>query len=104
MLFGFSYFHFFIWQDNRMENNMNSFTEMKDHEKANPHVFSIKLYLKIFVAVLGLLFVNFGIYLSKIPAPYSLMLLMFVALIQTTLVAMFFMELIHEDKFFTFIF
>jgi caa(3)-type oxidase subunit IV len=64
----------------------------------------VSLYLKIFFALLAMIFINIGISKLPIPGLYITGLLIFVALVQTVLVAMFFMELIHEDKFYTFVF
>lgn len=72
------------------------------HEHA--HLLPIKTYLKVFFALLGMIFINIGI--SKLPlSPFwTVVALLCVAFVQTILVLLFFMELIHEDKFYSFIF
>lgn len=84
---------------------MNSSTQNQPtQQELESHVLSLKLYFRIFALLLGFFFVNISIYLANIPAPYSLILLLTVASIQSILVVLFFMELIHDDKFYFFIF
>ncbi|WP_397599841.1 cytochrome C oxidase subunit IV family protein [Silvanigrella sp.] len=75
-----------------------------DHEKKEHGLLPVKLYLAIFTVLLLMIFVNVGIAHLPIPSLWKTILLMTVALIQTILVAVFFMELIHEDKFYSFVF
>lgn len=76
----------------------------KPEEHEHTHLLPIKLYLGVFFALLVMIFVNIGI--SKLPfSPFwTTVLLISVAIVQTILVAMFFMELVHEDKFYSFVF
>lgn len=86
-------------------NKIDMQTENPNPEQTSPfHVFSVKFYLRMFGLLLAFFAINLLIYLSPIPTPYSTGLLLAVATIQAGIVAFFFMELIHEDKFFTFIF
>lgn len=80
---------------------MNDNQKMK-HEHS--HLLPIKTYLKVFFALLGMIFINIGI--SKLPlSPFwTTVALLCVAFVQTILVLLFFMELIHEDKFYSFVF
>ena len=71
---------------------------------SQPHLFSVKFYLKMFSLLVVFLFVNIFVHLSGIPTPYNTLLLLIVASIQSLIVAFFFMELIHEDKFYLFVF
>jgi len=83
-----------------------------DHSKSNPenlepahnHVFSLKLYMRMFGVLIAFLLLNLFIYKCDFPSPFSTIMLLTVALIQASIVALFFMELIHEDKFYTFVF
>lgn len=78
--------------------------ENKTQDQRQHHLLPIKTYLKVFVALLFMIFVNIGI--SKLPIPSFWMVvgLVSVAIVQTILVAVFFMELIHEDRFYAFVF
>lgn len=64
----------------------------------------VKLYVAIFAILLIMIFVNVGISFLPIPGIWKLASILFVSLVQTILVAVFFMELIHEDKFYSFVF
>lgn len=75
-----------------------------DLNHAQHHVFSVKFYLKMFGLLVAFFVLNIFIFKSSISAPYNTILLLSVAIIQAGIVAFFFMELIHEEKFFTFIF
>jgi caa(3)-type oxidase subunit IV len=79
--------------------------EMLGKEDLEQRVLPVSIYLKVFVLLLILIGVNTGI--SQIPglsSTASLVLCMLVSLVQTVLVATFFMELVHESKFFSFVF
>lgn len=75
-----------------------------DQKYLESQVLPIKLYLKIFFVLLSFLGINIFVYVSNILPQYSTMFFLCVASIQTLLVVLFFMELIHEDKFYFFIF
>lgn len=75
-----------------------------DQKYLESQVLPIKLYLKIFFLLLAFLGFNLFVYVNNIFPQYSTMLFLGVASIQTLLVVLFFMELIHEDKFYFFIF
>ena len=74
---------------------------MKNNEEN--HLFSVQFYVKIFLILLFLIFVNVGI--SRLPLPNHILtiLLLVVATIQAALVCLYFMELVHENKFYSFV-
>jgi len=76
----------------------------KEPKEHGHQLLPVSLYLKIFFLLLVMIFVNMGIAQLPLATEWKVCSLLFVALIQTTLVAVFFMELIHEDKFYSFIF
>ncbi len=83
----------------------NSSSSNTDHHNKNDHgLLPIKLYIGVFLALLFMIFINIGI--SKLPIPgfWVTFSLITVSILQTILVAVFFMELIHEDKFYSFVF
>jgi caa(3)-type oxidase subunit IV len=89
-------------KSNSSENSSSSNT---DHNKDEQHgLLPVKLYIGVFLALLVMIFINIGI--SKLPIPgfWVTFSLISVAIVQTILVAVFFMELIHEDKFYSFVF
>ncbi len=67
-------------------------------------VFSKKFYLRMFGLLVVFLVINICVYKAELPSPYNILLYLTVASIQTGIVTLFFMELIHEDKFYTFVF
>ena len=71
--------------------------------KEEQHLFSVKFYVKIFTILLVMIFMNIGI--SKLPLPneWITFLLLAVATTQAVIVCLFFMELIHENKFYSFV-
>lgn len=75
-----------------------------DQKYLESQVLPIKLYLKIFFLIFALLGVNLFVYLTHILPQYNTAIFLSVASVQTLLVVLFFMELIHEDKFYFFIF
>lgn len=76
----------------------------KISEDHHSHLLPIKTYLKVFFALLAMIFVNIGISQLPLSPFWTTVCLIFVAIIQTLLVAVFFMELIHEDRFYSFVF
>jgi hypothetical protein len=66
-------------------------------------LFSVKFYVKIFFILLAMIFVNMAIAHLPLPNEVITFLLIVVATIQSVIVCLFFMELIHEDKFYMFI-
>ncbi|MES2614280.1 MAG: cytochrome C oxidase subunit IV family protein [Bdellovibrionota bacterium] len=76
---------------------------MSNNNHEEQHLFSVKFYVKIFFILLVMIFMNMGI--SKLPLPneWVTFLLLVVATTQAVIVSLFFMELIHEDKFYSFI-
>ncbi len=73
----------------------------KDHEH---HLLPVSLYYKIFGLLLAMIFLNMGIAHLPLPGAWMTFLLVSVSVVQTILVILFFMELIHEDKFYLFVF
>ena len=83
----------------------NSSSNNTNHNKDEQHgLLPVRLYIGIFIALLVMIFINIGI--SKLPIPgfWMTFALLSVSILQTVLVAVFFMELIHEDKFYSFVF
>jgi caa(3)-type oxidase subunit IV len=65
---------------------------------------SVSLYLKVFSILFVLIFVNIGI--AKLPfldTTARTILCLSVSFVQATIMVLFFMELIHESRFFLFI-
>lgn len=93
-----------------MFKNFKSFTSKSNSENSSDGkngghgLLPVKLYLAIFTLLLVMIFVNIGISFLPIPGIWKLGIILFIALVQTVLVAVFFMELIHEDKFYSFVF
>jgi caa(3)-type oxidase subunit IV len=69
----------------------------------NDHLFSVQFYVKIFLILLFMIFLNVGLAHLPISSGLRISLLLTVASVQAVLVCLFFMELIHEDKFFSFV-
>lgn len=93
-----------------MFKNQNHFTSKSNSENNSGSnngghgLLPVKLYLAIFTLLLIMIFVNVGISFLPIPSIWKLAIILIVALSQSVLVAVFFMELIHEDKFYSFVF
>ena len=66
-------------------------------------LFSVKFYVKIFFILLVMIFLNVGISKLPLPSEWITFLLVAVATTQAVIVSLFFMELIHEDKFYSFV-
>ncbi|APJ04952.1 hypothetical protein [Silvanigrella aquatica] len=82
----------------------NSSSANSENHKKGHELLSIKLYFAVFAALLVMIFINIGISRLPLPGFWVTLLLLIVAMIQMVLVAVFFMELIHEDKFYSFVF
>ncbi len=85
------------------ENSSSSNSD--DHQNKDVHgLLPVKMYIVIFLVLLAMIFINIGI--SKLPITgfWITFALISVSIVQTILVAVFFMELIHEDKFYSFVF
>ncbi len=87
----------------------NIFSKTSHNEESQSHkegheLLPIKLYIKIFFILLIMIFMNIGI--SRLPFSSGTItfLLLTIASIQSILVGLFFMELIHENKFYSFVF
>lgn len=78
--------------------------QKQNHPPQSHGPLPVRLYLKIFFALLAMIFINMGIAHMPWPDEVITWSLIVVAFIQAILVAVFFMELIHEDKFFSFVF
>lgn len=75
-----------------------------DQQYLESQVLPLTLYLKVFFLIFALLGVNLAVYITNIFPQYNIWIFLSVASVQTLLVVLFFMELIHEDKFYFFIF
>ncbi|BBH54525.1 hypothetical protein [Fluviispira sanaruensis] len=85
--------------------NADNSASHHEHSKNNEHgLLPVRLYIGIFIVLLMMIFMNIGISMLPIPSIWIISLLIFIAVIQTILVSVFYMELIHEDKFYSFIF
>lgn len=96
-------FKFFL-KSVKNKSSENSTSSNENHKKDEHGLLPIRLYLAVFFILLIMIFMNIAI--SKLPISTFWMTaaLIFVATIQTILVAVFFMELVHEDKFYSFVF
>ena len=85
--------------------NADNSSSNQDHSKNSEHgLLPVRLYIGIFIVLLSMIFMNIGISMLPIPSIWIISLLIFIAVVQTILVSVFYMELIHEDKFYSFIF
>ena len=73
------------------------------HKKGHHGPLPIKVLAGVFAVLLVLIFVNIGIGHLPIPSSWKVMGFLAVSGFQTILMVLFFMELIHEDRFFLFI-
>ena len=80
--------------------------ETHSHNDSSPtaHVLPIKLYLRVFGLLIAFFVLSILIYKSGFSSTTNLILLMTTATVQAVMVVVFFMELIHEDKFYAFAF
>lgn len=69
------------------------------HSHSEPHVSPFSLYMKIFGALVVLTFVTVGVSYLGLPATPSIIVAMAVASVKATLVAAWFMHLLHDTKF-----
>ncbi|WP_186646143.1 hypothetical protein [Fluviispira vulneris] len=92
-------------KNNNNQLNADNSSSKQEHSKESEHgLLPVRLYIGIFIVLLMMIFMNIGISMLPIPSIWIISLLIFVAVIQTILVSVFYMELIHEDKFYSFIF
>lgn len=87
-----------------LKNQSSEFSSKGEHNDSHHEVLPIKIYLTVFFALLIMIFINIGISKLPISSFWVTFLLITVAVVQTILVSVFFMELIHEDKFYSFVF
>ena len=76
---------------------------MNNNKEEEQHLFSVKFYVKIFTILLVMIFMNVGISQVPLPSEWITFLLLAVATTQAVIVCLFFMELIHENKFYSFV-
>lgn len=69
------------------------------HSHSEPHVSPLSLYLKVFSALIFLTFVTVGVSYLGLPPSLSIIVALAVACVKGTLVATWFMHLIHDTKF-----
>ncbi|KAB8031000.1 hypothetical protein [Fluviispira multicolorata] len=94
-----------IVRNKKRQNSSEHSSGDQKHSHNNEHgLLPVRLYVGIFIVLLMMIFMNIGISMLPIPSIWIVSLLIFVAIIQTILVAVFYMELIHEDKFYSFVF
>jgi len=70
----------------------------------HPHVMPLSVYFTVFGMLLVLTAVTVGVSLLALPSPYAALVALGVATIKASLVALYFMHLRYDDKFYTFIF
>ena len=85
--------------------HMNLTEQHHPAEKENhQELLSVKTYLRVFAVILILAFVNIGFSrLTFVNPIVSVLFILFIAVIQTSFMLLFFMELIHESRFFSLI-
>ena len=81
--------------------------EKKDLDKDSPkeHLLSVETYLKVFGVLLFLIFLNIAV--AKIPGLSSFLSIFFaltISTVQMIVIVLFFMELIHENRFYLLIY
>jgi caa(3)-type oxidase subunit IV len=69
------------------------------HSHSEPHVSPLSLYLKVFSALIFLTFVTVGVSYLGLPPSLSIIVALAVACLKGTLVATWFMHLLHDTKF-----
>ena len=93
----------FLKSEQKHSSNHSS-SNKSEHNKDKHELLPVKLYLAVFLALLVMIFINIGISKLPIPSFWMTFALISVSIVQTILVGLFFMELIHEDKFYSFVF
>jgi len=83
---------------------MASNAHAHDHGHDGPHITPMSVYLGIYGTLLVLTVVTVGVSYLGLPSTPSLLVAMGVALVKATLVAAFFMHLLHDEKFNIFVF
>jgi cytochrome c oxidase subunit 4 len=73
-----------------------------DHDE-EPHVTPLKVYFAVFAALLVLTVVTVGVSLLGLPPVPSLIVAILVALVKASIVSLWFMHLISEERFYGFI-
>lgn len=68
------------------------------HSHSEPHVTPLSVYLTVFSSLIVLTFVTVGVSYLGLPPTLSIIVAMAVALVKGTLVATWFMHLIHDTK------
>lgn len=68
------------------------------HSHSEPHVTPLPVYITVFSALIVLTFVTVGVSYLGLPPALSIIVAMAVALVKGTLVATWFMHLIHDTK------
>jgi len=68
------------------------------HSHSEPHVSPMALYLGVFGTLIVLTFVTVGVSYLGLPPALSIIVAMMVALVKASLVATWFMHLIHDTK------
>ncbi len=72
-----------------------------DHSSGEPHVLPLKVYFIVFASLMVLTVVTVGVSLLGLPPVPSIIAAILVAAVKATIVAVFFMHLIAEDKFYS---
>jgi cytochrome c oxidase subunit IV len=68
------------------------------HSHSEPHISPLSLYFTVFSCLIVLTFVTVGVSELGLPSTLSIIVAMAVALVKATLVATWFMHLIHDTK------
>jgi caa(3)-type oxidase subunit IV len=89
-----------IFKVKKLLSERNSSSE----EDLESHVLPLKTYFAVFFVLLFFIFFNVGVSFLSLSRFWTYFIVISVSVFQTGLVALFFMELIHEEKFFSFIF
>ena len=81
----------------------NAYGHSQAGHDEEPHVTSLKVYFGVFAALMVLTVVTVGVSLLGLPASAALTVAILVALVKASIVALWFMHLISEERFFGFI-
>ena len=71
---------------------------MSENKKHTHHIIPIQIYLKVFAALMVLTVLTVLAAEIDLPGSFNIILAMFIAIVKSTLVLMFFMHLYYDNK------
>ena len=71
---------------------------MSENKKHTHHIIPIQIYLKVFAALMVLTVLTILAAEIDLPGSFNIILAMFIAIVKSTLVLMFFMHLYYDNK------